>query len=347
MNLRDLNLLNDEIRLIYRDGFIIAKYLHGGIDFTKFHNRLCKGLVFDKYGELVLVGFENFFNYEQLKEYQSYNDDFKNKFNELEDGIYTCYEKLDGTMLILGVYKNEFIVSSSSSISTDYSLNALKFFNSLENTKEIKDYLINRNSCLVFEYISPYNKIVVDYNKEDYVLLGEVSKDTCQTIELKNNFGFNQPKLFRINLEKIIEFQRNNNTLEGLIVFNQYNKRIKCKTDWWFKEHYKSLNFIQNKLTKRNVRLCLEFIKNDTIDDVYSNQPKVAKLFKTIEDFYRKTLKEIDKLLDRYNTPKELYLNSSSELNGLVVIKMLYGNDVLLSSQKLENYIYRSIENGI
>ena len=69
------------------NGLTTVKYLHSGVDFTNPLYRNARGLTLDLKGNVILRGFEKFFNWKQLTEYENYSDEFKKTI--LRSGIYS------------------------------------------------------------------------------------------------------------------------------------------------------------------------------------------------------------------------------------------------------------------
>ena len=164
------------------------KYLHGGVDFTDPLLRNARGLTLDSKDNIVTIGFEKFFNYKQLEshvrldendvEIPRFTPEFLEVYNDIHiDGQFEVYEKLDGTFLTIGVQDNDFIVATSSSTQTKYSTMAVQWLNSLDNSEEIKQFIVDNNMSLMFEYTSPDNRIVVAYDTPSYTLIGARRRD--------------------------------------------------------------------------------------------------------------------------------------------------------------------------
>ena len=261
-----------------------VKYLHGGVDFTDIMNRNARGLTYDSDGNIVTIGFEKFFNYRQLDEYQTYTDDFKEKYSDTNRNLnLEVYEKLDGTFIALGLDKNENLVAAtSSSTSSKYTQIAEDYFNNLPNIDKIKTFMKNTNMSLMFEYTSPDNLIVIPYNQTEFTLIGARQRDINAPIseykELQVIAGLFDLKVCqsqKMDLDQIIEYQKTNKTSEGFVARNEYGNLLKFKTDYWFeeKENLGDL-FFGNPLTQQKVNKYVELYLNDEMDDflAYKNQ---------------------------------------------------------------------------
>ena len=163
-------------------GLVTFSKLHSGVDFSNPLYRMARGLTLTKEGHIVLRGFEKFFNYLELELYETYTEGFKDEFSRLS-GDKTkeviVQDKLDGTMVLVSVYEGELVIGTTSSTKNVYTDKLRGYFN-LERFSSIKGYLegLDEPHTLIFEYISPFNQVVVLYDAMDLVLLGQVNNQT-------------------------------------------------------------------------------------------------------------------------------------------------------------------------
>ena len=260
------------------------KYLHGGVDFTDIVNRNARGLTYDSDGNIVTIGFEKFFNYRQLDEYQTYTDEFKEKYANTNRNLnLEVYEKLDGTFITLGLDKNDNLVAAtSSSTRTEFTPLAEDYFNNLPNIDKIKTFMKNTNMSLMFEYTSPDNVIVIPYDQTEFTLIGARQRDLTTPIseyqELQVIAGILDLKVCqsqKMDLDQIIEYQKTNKTSEGFVARNEHGNLLKFKTDYWFEEKAKFGDiFFGKTLTQQSVDIYVDLYMNDEMDDfiAYKNQ---------------------------------------------------------------------------
>ena len=258
------------------NGLTTVKYLHGGVDFNNSLYRQARGLTLDLNGKVILRGFEKFFNWKQLTEYENYSKEFKKVYSEVEyiaNHKYNFYEKLDGSLILLAEYKNRFVAATTSSSHNPYTQTALKWFYQKENHRELLNYLRVKNITLAFEYISIKNPIVIHYTHTDYVLIGAHENESGRRYsqdelnKIAKRFGFNQPKVFQYTFEEIQEVMSNAKDIEGFVLENTYGKLIKFKTDEWFRlKDYYGIFF--GPLTNSKISTIIESYLADEIDDL-------------------------------------------------------------------------------
>lgn len=301
------------------------KYLHGGVDFTDPMLRNARGLTLDSENNIITIGFEKFFNYKQLEshfrldendnEIPRFSQEFLKVYNDIHiDGEFEVYEKLDGTFLTVGVKDDEFIVATSSSTKLSYSTKAVQWLNSLDNSDEIKQFIVDNNMSLMFEYISPDNRIVVQYDEPSYTLIGARIRDfnapneNYQSLQkIAEKLSLELVKAQYMTLDDLVEYQLTNQDSEGFVAVNEYGKLLKFKTNYWYEEKERLGDmFFGDPLVKKRLRRYAEMFVNDEFDDFfairnqfgtmdYNEQYKVDILYNRLNEWVADSHKEIAK----------------------------------------------------
>lgn len=124
--------------------------------------RLCRGLVTDGEGNVISRPFPKFFNWGQPGA----------PGPEITSQPFTAYDKEDGSLIIVGTDSNgDVVVSTKGSFDTWHSAEARKMLDGY-------GWAPIPGSTVIFEFIHPDNRIVVDYDgRQDLVLLGAVWND--------------------------------------------------------------------------------------------------------------------------------------------------------------------------
>lgn len=317
-------LANDDIRVSLNaedvnNLFFTFKYAHSGVDFTDPLVRNSRGLTLNRESEIVTIGFEKFFNYKQLEEYEQYDETFKETYSHiLPNDKYTVWEKLDGTFIGLGVDGDQFIAATSSLTKTNFSKDAQTYFESLPNADDLKDYMKENNVSLFFEYTAPRNQIVIPYQKEEYTLIGARHNDIDDTKILRldaRSLNLKSVNPQEMTLEELIDYQRTNRTTEGFVVENESGKLIKFKTDYWFEQHQEMGSlFFGSEYTESKLDTLIDLIKNDTIDDYIAYDNQRISAVHPVVDFKAAW----DAKLDAYEKGIEAYSHLSNREIGLM-----------------------------
>ena len=120
----------------------------------------CRGLVLDTEGNVIAKPFPKFFNYEEHKP-----EDIPNEYFEV-------YEKMDGSLGIFFYYGGEWHMATRGSFTSEQAIKGMEIAKRYNYDK-----ICVPGYTYLFEIIYPENRIVVDYGKEErLVLLGVMNR---------------------------------------------------------------------------------------------------------------------------------------------------------------------------
>lgn len=321
-----VNQHSEDILIKETDNFITYKYRHLGVNFNDKLMRLARGITFEKHsGELILLGLPKFFNYDQLVGDERYSQEEVKQLCQALDfqaDKVRLSEKLDGSMIIASYCVTLGEVQTGTTGSTE-SVQA-KRAKQLLNSKTI-DYLKeNPHISLIFELIGPDNKIVIEYDKEELVLLNAMDKKALNFVEdnildeLKQNLDYRVPEIKEYTVEELQKFVETDTKYEGFVTKNKYGNLVKIKTKDYLEKHsFFSMVNIENKFDE----VILEnYIKNN-LDDILSlmdiNQKLKAQ--ELISEF-NKVKQEVLELQQKYDLEdkqirKEFFLDEDIDMN--------------------------------
>lgn len=330
------------------------KYIHAGIDFRKRENRFARGLTLDENDNIVTIGFEKFFNELQLEDYKLYDETFKEERARIQktDNI-VAYEKLDGSLIILGLYDNDIVVSTTIGVHSKQADIAKKYLKRLKNIKDIKKYMSDNNVCLMFEMIGKQNPLVVNYGVDlKLVLLGQTNKTTFVTTlahQMTNKLGFSVPKAYHFSYKELKDIQKNTRDIEGFVVVNDYGNLIKFKTDWYFNANRTSqLFFNTESITKADIDTILQAIFDDKLDDLLSYQNRTnakTKKVNLVVKAYRSILKEAQSLLSLYDCAADIAnADCDKTICSIAINMMLHGRKTNESFNLFKKEIRKRLE---
>lgn len=266
---------------------ITVSYIHSGVDFSNTLYRKARGLTFTKEGEIILRGFDKFFNHMELEGYDTYTEEFKDTYARIQgnqDTPLLAQEKKDGTMVLVGLYEGELVIGTTSSTDNPY---VTQVGNYLEEDwvmgRIIHMYLEKQDKpvTLIFEYTGPGNQIVVPYTEEELTLLARVDNHTGSVTDFEETkkvarklYGVKTPDVYTLTLGELQDLQKTKKGIEGFVVLNGHNKRVKVKTDDWFEQSAIYGVFFTNTLTQNVIKTVVGWYVNDELDDfiAYQNQ---------------------------------------------------------------------------
>jgi T4 RnlA family RNA ligase len=217
---------------------------------------MCRGLVTNSKGEIIARPFRKFFNMEEGKHTPT---------SEFE-----VYEKMDGSLGIFFYYNNEPVFATRGSFTSDQAIKGREILNKYnweQGTYEGYTYL--------FEIIYPENRIVVDYNGlEELVVLGVVETATgkeCNCDEMVNE-GFVLVKKYDGIKDYSTLKSMISNDAEGYVVRFSNGERMKIKGEEYLRLHKIMTN-----------------VSTTAIWEIMSNGGDIDAILKDVPDeFYKK-----------------------------------------------------------
>jgi RNA ligase len=225
----------------------------------------CRGLIADGEGNIVARPFKKFFSYEQLD-------------GKLPEGDFVVEEKMDGSMLVAVMYQGQLVTATRGSFVSDQA----------KRGKELLgDFLPLEGYTFIFEVIYPENRVVVNYDFSDVVLLSVWQHGQEFTAvyykKLAKMYGFRTPKVYSFDsLEEILSYEEPN--LEGFVLRYSNGERVKIKL-----EEYKRLHRLITGVSEKTV---WEAMRNGTLEELLEGTP---------DEFYDFVEEVRTELQEKYN----------------------------------------------
>ena len=223
----------------------------------------CRGLVTDdETGEVVARPFEKFFNIEEDEHTPTKN--------------FSIYEKMDGSLGISFNYKGDWIFASRGSFTSEQCLKGIDILNASVNERAAQP--LNPEFTYMFEIIYPENRIVVNYGKDEkVVMLGAINTKTGEEMSYcmmryLHDYGWDIVKKY----DNIADYS----TLKSIITDNQEGfvkhfengDRCKVKGDEYIRLH--------RIMTNASTKSVWEILRNgDSMEEFLKEVP---------DEFYEK-----------------------------------------------------------
>jgi hypothetical protein len=200
-------------------------------------NLIFRSSIWNAAGEPVSLSFPKFFN---LKEHPGLSPTIEPPF--------TVMEKLDGSTLIVSKYKGELILRTRGSVNAKLMPNGSeldyfqerysKFFSSLSAEVTVP-------YSYIFEWVSPKNKIVLEYLEPEIFLTAIISHADYSLLPQRQvedyaaSFGLKRPITYSFNnLEETISEVTKDDSMEGVCIYHHNDQEIrKCKSFKYLKLH--------------------------------------------------------------------------------------------------------------
>ena len=280
-------------------GAVLFKYDQINSDFNIPLVKECRGIILDKDDNwnVVRYAYNKFFNYGE-----QFADDVNWSTSQVQ-------EKIDGSLMTVTFWKRKRAVL----ISTNGTINAFEtlvmaqggsfldkcpyetfgdLFEAVMNDKcpDWRDVVTQCDDfTFIFELVSPYNKIVVEYDKPDIYLTGvrnNVTFDEINPRTVDKIFeNIECPKIYPLNgisecLNAAEALNKNTQGVienEGYVVVDNNWKRVKIKSPLYAMKHY----LLDKPVTEKRV---LEIIRAGEKDEFLTYCPNFKKEFDYVEE---------------------------------------------------------------
>jgi RNA ligase len=292
-----------EFILVKKDGYQVVNYMFQ--DRETFQTPIeaeCRGLIFDMEGNLISRRYHKFFNVGE-------RDDVVPDLSK----PHVILDKLDGSMvspLWLNVsseygegYPDELIFRMITKMGiTDVSMQAEEFIQDKSEYTNLIKFLYPTYTA-IFEWCSRKNRVVLDY-PNDALVLTAVRRNSCGTYMSYNrmkelvNTKISVVKHWEGNsktLEEHLDYFRNLQNEEGVIVRFDDGHMVKIKSEWYLQLH-------RTKDAISNEAKVLSLVINQGLDDLLPllTEDDKKKVLDYQQGFYTNLLKITDNLINAY-----------------------------------------------
>lgn len=288
----------------YDENYIVRSYayrLASYTDFQKPYARDCRGTAFilDKRTgewELFCRAYRKFFNL---------GEGVPKEVTLSERKAEKSFEKLDGSLILVGRIGDKLVAKSKTSINSDHAKKAQELINSNEKLQNFIYTTINEGYTPVFELCgSGEFKIVLNYTDTELVFLGYVDKLTADVLNSTENTDENFKKITSVRRAKIYDFsweelqriqEESDAKIEGFVVRMDNGEFVKCKVKAYVNLHHLKDNINNNSnlvpiIVNDNLDDLIGAFQDDakTLEHIARVQEKVAGLFNHYVVEYKK-----------------------------------------------------------
>lgn len=297
---------NDIITFSYR----LANYS----DFTKNYARNLCGITFNKNtGELLSLPFHKFFNYNECP--------FSTFENIKDKKIIKIREKADGSLIQFFMINDVLYCKTKMTCFSEQALWAMDLVN---NNKNLKNEIVNKiqnGFTPLFEFVSPRNRIVINYSTEELIYLGSRNMatgeyDLTPFKNCKNIYCYD----IKNNINDILEIVNNFNNKEGVVIVFDDGDMVKIKTkDYVLLHRTKDSIFNENTL--------VELIISEKLDDIkslFSQDKNIINYINSMEAIVKKEynfyINEAEKFytINKNLSRKDFAIKGQEELNKII-----------------------------
>ena len=224
----------------------------------------CRGLVLDKTGTVVGRPFPKFFNYEEIDK------------KEIPNEVPKIFKKLDGSLIIVCNYNGNLVVATRGSFHSSQSLMAERMVR--ENQELLSNIMSLENQfTYLFELVGPKNRIVVNYDRDELVLLGVVTNYSgCE-----HNLDYYRDNWKCVKVVREYWVVWNDSSIEELKKLNFENEEgfvLKWENGYRLKVKFEEYIRLHRIVTGWNKRVIWEWLKEEKdIEDLIKGVPEEFK----------------------------------------------------------------------
>ena len=311
------------IRVTYHASLPLMILNYDQIESPKDHDivRECRALLLrsDNY-ELVARSFRRFFNYGEIP--NNDNFDWKN---------FSVSDKEDGSLVVMYWFDNQWNFYTRNSF-TDRLMDGYPFEWQEIIRKAIGNFSgLDPELSYVWEFCSPYNRIVRDYPEPTVFLLTAFRGEAELTLKEFEELDVHQKKVkvYQFNsiddvIAHIDVVSQNDETYEGVVLRDSNNRRLKVKSPRYLRLHRIFEN--NSVCLPKNV---LALLINGEADEAMVYFPQIRPIYDIVFPIYENWLVTLDKVWNLYKElpRKEFALAIKKEKTGLDgVFFYLYNN---------------------
>lgn len=224
--------------------------------------RECRGITFDKQGNIICRKYHKFFNVGEKEDTQI------NKINLYEPHV--VLEKLDGSLIAAQPESDKFVLTTKAGV-TDIAQQAEQFIREKSEYAEFISAMLESGMTPLFEWCSNKNRIVISYPEDQLILTGirNMTKGNYlpyfNMVELAENWNIPVVKavngLSVQNIELFVKQVREWDDGEGVVLRFLSGHMVKVKAD----------DYVLRHKTKDQISLeknVIATILDDSVDDL-------------------------------------------------------------------------------
>lgn len=198
-------------------------------------NLIFRSSIWNKEGELVSAGFKKFGNWLE-----------KPDLWPVPKTLVNCdlVEKCDGSLLILSKYKGNLLIRTRGSSDAYEKGNGQELDILKAKYPKIIEALEDEDVSILLEWVSPTNKIVIDYKEPEFYLIGVVNHINYSLFNqgvldfLASTWEIPRPARYRFDsISEMLETIKQIEGKEGLCLYAPGGDIFKVKSDWYLKRH--------------------------------------------------------------------------------------------------------------
>ena len=361
---RSLFLVEENVILSTGDTIYFVRPKPGaqGLVWTQ-KNKYFRSSIWDKTGELISAGFPKF------EDLGINTENFPSPTSL--DGAYVC-AKLDGALLIISKFKRHKFIRTRGTLDAESSPNGkeLSLFKRKILSRLEESYYGEKtwNFSLLFEWLSPNHKLVINYGEQPrFVLVGFINHSDYSLVhqldldQLARGLKFERPQIYKTtNLESLVKDVKNWTNEEGVVIYTNNGQSIsRLKSNWYCVLHKLRTDDICIENVIDSWFVCGKLSYNDFLEKIAKQfEPEFAEKIRSHVSIICDAWKEVQKILSgfsdfcntrlfswrRTEAEEEIYKSFGKTNRAEYVLKTFLGKP--LDDDELKKLLYQCIKRG-
>jgi T4 RnlA family RNA ligase len=276
-----------------------------------------------------------------MRKFWNVNQVPESMYSEIKDyELKSCYNKEDGSLItFIQLPDGKVVTKTKMGFDNEQTEAADRIYNSNEKINNFVNYCLDNDIISMWEFVSFKNRIVLNYDKENLILLKLRDNKTGNYLDIEEyrDNGFDIVEQEKYTLDEFIELSETLTDKEGcvftLIDKNGNDLMVKKKTEWYFTQH----NLVTNEINREDY--VIKAVLTDVIDDIVAQLDKVRDADKIlfinnieeiVTDFLKERITEVEALVDKYDgSKKDFAIRYKKDKNfGLAMAVINNRNDV-------------------
>jgi T4 RnlA family RNA ligase len=276
-----------------------------------------------------------------MRKFWNVNQVPESMYSEIKDyELKSCYNKEDGSLItFIQLPDGKVVTKTKMGFDNEQTEAADRIYNSNEKINNFVNYCLDNDIISMWEFVSFKNRIVLNYDKENLILLKLRDNKTGNYLDIEEyrDNGFDIVEQENYTLDEFIELSETLTDKEGcvftLIDKNGNDLMVKKKTEWYFTQH----NLVTNEINREDY--VIKAVLTDVIDDIVAQLDKVRDADKIlfinnieeiVTDFLKERITEVEALVDKYDgSKKDFAIRYKKDNNfGLAMAVINNRNDV-------------------
>lgn len=283
-----------------------------------------------------------------MRKFWNVNQVPESMYSEIKDyTLKSCYNKEDGSLITFIQLPNGKVVTKTKmGFDNEQTETAERIYNTNEKINKFVNYCLDNDIVSMWEFVSFKNRIVLNYDKENLILLKLRDNNTGNYLDIEEYRGndFDVVEQENYTLDEFMELSETLTDKEGCVFTltdpNGNDLMVKKKTEWYFNLHKLTSDL---ELENTVIKLILEEKIDDTksVLDIDSVKMEfILNIEEKLNNYLKKTIQELNLYLNGFVDRKTFALKYRKNRYFGVMMQVI--NNKLDIYNAMKNYVIKN-----